>query len=271
MKLLVTLDGLPLAEAALPYAALFARANDASLILVRVVPPGRGEGEADATGDDGPGADADDDHRGLTSSERRAVSEAEHYLHRAAERLSREGLSVATAVALGDPAVAIAEEAAERGAGMIVMSTHGRSGLGRWLYGSVASRVMQEAAVPVLLVPPGCRWEPSAPTRATADPETAHRRSAESARSIPGALVDTAVGGSSAPPGANGPFPQLQQARLLQTRAHPGHFLGVEAGEGRGDHIGGDDAAQLQGALEAAQRRGRRSDAPRGTGVDDRE
>jgi nucleotide-binding universal stress UspA family protein len=48
----------------------------------------------------------------------------------------------------------------ERGADLIAMSTHGRSGLGRWIYGSVADAVLREAEVPVLLIPAACqhRW-----------------------------------------------------------------------------------------------------------------
>jgi nucleotide-binding universal stress UspA family protein len=49
---------------------------------------------------------------------------------------------------------AITELADERRAELIVMSTHGRSGIGRWLYGSVADSVLRQSAIPVLLVPP---------------------------------------------------------------------------------------------------------------------
>ena len=53
-----------------------------------------------------------------------------------------------------DVARAIAEVAVEEQAELIVMSTHGRGGLGRWVYGSVADSVLQRSTTPVLLVPP---------------------------------------------------------------------------------------------------------------------
>jgi nucleotide-binding universal stress UspA family protein len=66
-------------------------------------------------------------------------------------------------------AAALLESAREWVADVIVMATHGRSGLGRWLYGSVADDVLRHAAVPVLLVPAAGAGE------AVWAPDTAHR------------------------------------------------------------------------------------------------
>jgi nucleotide-binding universal stress UspA family protein len=54
-----------------------------------------------------------------------------------------------------------------RAAGLIAMSTHGRRGLGRWLYGSVAEHVLRYAEVPLLLIPPACEraWPEDGPLR----------------------------------------------------------------------------------------------------------
>jgi nucleotide-binding universal stress UspA family protein len=60
-------------------------------------------------------------------------------------------------VTVGDAATEILNEVAQRRADLIVMSTHGRSGIGRWIYGSVADQVMRRAPVPVLLVPAHAR------------------------------------------------------------------------------------------------------------------
>lgn len=57
------------------------------------------------------------------------------------------------AVAVGAPPSTIITLAAQLGADLIVMSTHGRAGLGSLLYGSVAEAVLRAATVPVLLVP----------------------------------------------------------------------------------------------------------------------
>lgn len=64
-------------------------------------------------------------------------------------------LRVETRIAEGDPAVCILEAAREVGADMIVMGTHGRTGLGRLLMGSVAEEVLRKAPCPVMTVKSG--------------------------------------------------------------------------------------------------------------------
>jgi nucleotide-binding universal stress UspA family protein len=81
------------------------------------------------------------------------VREAEEYLARVAARLERDGTrSVQTSVWYGPPVSAIVEAAQLRGADLIVMSTHGRSGLGRLVLGSVAEAVLRSTTTPILLV-----------------------------------------------------------------------------------------------------------------------
>ncbi len=134
---LVPLDGSPLAERALPYATLLAERAGASLLLSRAVP--HSSHSSHIGGEDGESRDAED------------------YLRGVAERLAEAGVTAEVAVIhhdLGknDAASSLLEEARRREAGLIVMSTHGRSGLGRWVYGSVAEAVMAGAEIPVLLV-----------------------------------------------------------------------------------------------------------------------
>jgi nucleotide-binding universal stress UspA family protein len=57
-------------------------------------------------------------------------------------------------VEAGNPAEVIVERARQHRSGLIVMGTHGRSGLGRWIYGSVADNVLRHTSVPVMLAPP---------------------------------------------------------------------------------------------------------------------
>jgi nucleotide-binding universal stress UspA family protein len=65
-------------------------------------------------------------------------------------------------VQVGWAADAIMGYADQNGVDLIIMSTHGRAGIGRWFMGSVADRVVRHATVPVLTASPaGCR--PSAP------------------------------------------------------------------------------------------------------------
>jgi nucleotide-binding universal stress UspA family protein len=58
------------------------------------------------------------------------------------------------AAALGKPADAIVEYVSKNPVNLIVMSTHGRSGLGRWVFGSVAERVLLGVTSPILLIRP---------------------------------------------------------------------------------------------------------------------
>ena len=81
------------------------------------------------------------------------VTEARAYLESVSRRLPRD-VRVRMAVRLGDPAGEIVSRAREGAFDLVVMSTHGRTGLGRWVMGSVADEVVHRTAVPVLLVHP---------------------------------------------------------------------------------------------------------------------
>jgi nucleotide-binding universal stress UspA family protein len=135
-RILVPLDGSALAEAALPYAMdLLVDSPTATLFLLRAAEatslPGIDQGEAEV----------------------RVVRDAEEYLSAVAARLTGLGIKgVRTSVWYGPPAPAIVEAARVDKVGMIVMSTHGRSGLGRLVLGSVAESVVRGTRTPVLLV-----------------------------------------------------------------------------------------------------------------------
>ena len=86
-------------------------------------------------------------------------AEAEAYLAKMAALLEARGLRVGMTVRAGLPAEVIPAVAAETKSGLVAMSTHGRSGLGRLFLGSVAERVLRSVSVPVLL------WKPPAGTR----------------------------------------------------------------------------------------------------------
>jgi nucleotide-binding universal stress UspA family protein len=87
----------------------------------------------------------------------RMYSQADKYLDRIQRRLVKKGINVNTEVLLGKPADAIVSYAENNGIDLIIMSSHGRSGISRWASGSVAERVFRSACVPVLMVrAPGC-------------------------------------------------------------------------------------------------------------------
>lgn len=160
-KILIALDGSKRAESALPYAEQFARANRARVVVVRVVPPSPGRSTEEAPPRDPSSSDNDGDEPGETLEELRAVRAAARYLHAVAGFLGRRGLVAESVVSIGDPATMLVGEARLHHVDMIIMSTRGRSRVDRWIRGSVADRVMEEADVPVLLVPRGCRSEVS--------------------------------------------------------------------------------------------------------------
>lgn len=134
--LLVPLDGSEYGERALPLAMTLARHLGAKLVLMRA-----------ASASVFPGVDS-------TQAELRAIEESRTYLEGVKAGLAGQGVSVDTAVPYGDAAEAIVQAIGARDADLVVMCTHGRSGLGRWIYGSVAEKVLSLSTVPVLLVRP---------------------------------------------------------------------------------------------------------------------
>jgi nucleotide-binding universal stress UspA family protein len=135
-RILVPLDGSKTAEAAIPEAVQMARGEPYTLLLLRVaharVLPG-----ADVVGD---------------SVE--AVREAEHYLTSVRRILENEriGGAIETHVWQGPAAAAIIDMARVHKADLIVMTSHGRSGIARLVLGSVAEAVIRGSRVPILLV-----------------------------------------------------------------------------------------------------------------------
>jgi nucleotide-binding universal stress UspA family protein len=135
--ILVPLDGSRFAERALPFAQMLATPIGARLILIRAAlirPWHGGQPQANYV---------------------EAMEEAEAYLADVKGRLD-PSVTVETSAFYGEAAEAILAAVAERKGDLVVMSTHGHSGPGRWVYGTVADRVMRRAEVPILLVPASC-------------------------------------------------------------------------------------------------------------------
>ena len=85
---------------------------------------------------------------------------AANYVNVMAQKLSQEGIAARGEVVHGRPDETILDYAGKNHVDLIIMSTHGRSGITRWTMGSVADRVVRHSTVPVLLVAtPGCRPE----------------------------------------------------------------------------------------------------------------
>jgi len=83
--------------------------------------------------------------------------EAEGYPRQVQGKIKLEGTIVQTKILRGSPAEVLGDYAARKGVDLIVIATHGHSGVSRWVWGSVADRLLRSACVPVLMVrAPGC-------------------------------------------------------------------------------------------------------------------
>ncbi len=91
--------------------------------------------------------------------EKDAEAEAEGYLTKLADRLNlgSEDITVQTVVVHGRPAGNILKYASGSKVDLIIMSTHGESGVLHWVFGSVAEKVLSHSPVPVLIVSPPAR------------------------------------------------------------------------------------------------------------------
>ena len=144
-RLVVPLDGSELAAHALPVAHGLAKRLGLPVLLVNVVGPSAAISPLVAGG--APSAPPVADH--LRAETR---DEAERKLERASRRFETAGIAVGRQV-LDGAAAALLD--LMRPDDVVVMTSHGRSGLGRWLLGSVAEKLVRHGAAPVLLVRPG--------------------------------------------------------------------------------------------------------------------
>jgi nucleotide-binding universal stress UspA family protein len=138
-RILVPLDGSATAELALPHAIALAKLSGAKLVLLRVIepfPPVRSMSPAD-----------------LRAVKSQAIEWAEEYFERLAGPLHDQEIDAETIIMEGRAGVQIAQFAEENEIDLILLSSRGRTGITRWLMGSVADRVIRGASIPVLLVP----------------------------------------------------------------------------------------------------------------------
>ncbi len=143
-RILVTLDGSDFSERALEPVFEIAQQFRAEVVLLRVLAP---DPIAMAAG---AGPQYLDLHE---MREQRELSEAESYLRGIRAAWQRKGVATEIHVAVGAPPEMILKVAGGVNADLIAMSTHGRSGLDRFLYGSVAEAVLRGTQVPLLLIP----------------------------------------------------------------------------------------------------------------------
>ncbi len=93
------------------------------------------------------------DEEGAKQALERVAQNAFQYLEKTKESLGLKKVEVSSVVWFGHPADAILDYSQSNDIDLIIMSTHGRSGVSKWLIGSVAEKVLKSSSVPVLLVP----------------------------------------------------------------------------------------------------------------------
>lgn len=146
-KILVPLDGSELAECVLPHVESIAKGcSVGSVVFLRVLDTYM------------PSAA----HAYLSESLKQEMEEgnekaAKEYLDEVVGRVKLNGIEVQKQLIAGRVAESIAEYATKNDVDLIAIATHGRSGVSRWAWGSVADRVLRSACVPILMVrAPGC-------------------------------------------------------------------------------------------------------------------
>jgi universal stress protein A len=143
-KILLPTDFSGCANYALPYAAAIARATHATIVCLHVVEP-----VVPAVGYTGLA-----DPMPIADISEQLEDSAERELPRLTDCEELNGLEVEEVIVHGDAAAEIVRVAGERDADLIVISSHGRTGLGRMLFGSTAEAVVRHAGCPVLVVKP---------------------------------------------------------------------------------------------------------------------
>ena len=140
-KLLVPLDGSEVSESILSQVISIAKPSNAAVILFQAHEPLEPH-VREVMGEE-------------TAIELDTVTreDTQTYLDKVAGDLTLEGIKTETVIAKGKPAEAIIGYASTHAIDLIVMATHGRSGITKWAFGSTADKVLRHSPVPVLLAP----------------------------------------------------------------------------------------------------------------------
>ncbi|MEN8613797.1 universal stress protein [Dehalogenimonas sp. THU2] len=142
-RILVPLDGSGIGQAALDLVAYLAPVFGAEVVLIQVVEPVRYMPSIDGLG-----------AYTMPIDDAEIEAEATGFLSRRAAKLREKGITTTTVVKTGAAVDLILNYANENGIDLIAMSTHGLSGLTRWVFGSVTEKIMQYCTMPVLVVRP---------------------------------------------------------------------------------------------------------------------
>ena len=149
-KILVPLDGSEFGECALPHLKNIAQGcNVPEAVLLHVIEPLSAQTVS---------ALAQAGAETITRVENDIKTEAEKYMRNVTDRVVSDGINAIPVILSGNASEEILKYATDNNVDMIIMSTHGRSGISRFFMGSVATRVLNHSHIPVFIVsPPGCR------------------------------------------------------------------------------------------------------------------
>ena len=140
-RILTPLDGSEAGEAALHDAEAIALKTGASIVLLHVIPAPHAI-EARWLGPE------------FNDFVRAMHDAGEKYLDKTGKRLAARGIDIDVKITAGDPAETIIDTAKKEKVDLIAISTHGRSGIPRWVLGSVADKILHESKLPMWLVRP---------------------------------------------------------------------------------------------------------------------
>lgn len=145
-KILVPLDGSKLAECVLPHVQTLAQGSEVKeIVFVRVVEPFY------------PRGDFVMEESQIKKMEAEHKAAAAEYLKKLTGQLKYNNTKISHEVLYGPVAETLADYVAKNQIDLIVIATHGRSGVSRWVWGSIADRILRSSCVPVLMVrAPGC-------------------------------------------------------------------------------------------------------------------
>ena len=151
-KIMVPLDGSELAECVMPHVeAITAGCKISNVVFVRVVAPIQLPARLPAQGEIG---FQEKDRREMDKQRKKTAAA---YLEKIVQKTAIEGAVLGYEVLEGKVAETLAQWAEQNGVDLIIIASHGRSGVGRWVMGSVADRLLRSVCVPVMMIrAPGC-------------------------------------------------------------------------------------------------------------------
>lgn len=142
-KVMVPLDGSTLAECVFPHVEAITNGCPVrELVFLRVVEPERIYSISDSP--------IDPNLAAARESEGKKI--AEDYLGAISDRLDTPGLTITTKAIVGQVAESLVDYCVEEEVDLIIIATHGRSGVTRWVRGSVADKILRSSKIPVLMI-----------------------------------------------------------------------------------------------------------------------